>query len=314
MTVTWGLVGNSHDASLAVWDNQTNQLVYCQKSNSPYHDKRLFNDMVDKYCYPEQIIWYEQPFLKSIRQLLSQQGWLFGENNIKRYLAERSIVNVPIKYVSHHLSHAAYGYYTQRHDNCAVICLDSIGEFETLTIWHGNNNRLHKVHSQRYPHSLGLFYSAMTQRILLVPQRDEYLVASLASQGDSSKLYRIICDEIINLQDTNTVTMRVNLHRGCLHWRPELNTVEDLNDIAAATQAVFEQALNKISKYAKKLTNCRHLALAGGGALNRKAVNLILDQWDTVHVPPNPGDPGSSVGCILSEKKIKINNINQVWV
>ena len=105
-----------------------------------------------------------------------------------------------------------------------MICLDSIGEFETLTIWHGKNNKLKKIHSQGYPHSLGLFYSAMTQRVGLVPQQDEYMIGLYAEKGDPIKYQRMICDELIQInQDSRKpyIKMRENLHRGCMWWRPE---------------------------------------------------------------------------------------------
>ena len=128
------------------------------------------------------------PFLKTLRQWRAGQGWLLKENDIRAYL-KRWDITCKIEYTQHHLSHAAYAYYTQPYDDCAVICLDSIGEFETLTVWHGKNNNLKKIHSQGYPHSLGLFYSAMTQRIGLQAQRDEYLVAQWGAKGDPHKLF-----------------------------------------------------------------------------------------------------------------------------
>ena len=87
---------------------------------------------------------------------------------------------------------------------------------------------------------------------------------------------------------------------------PELTSQEDLNDIAAATQAVFEYCVVNIAAWTKIHTGCKHLALAGGGALNRDAVDLLRDKWDTVHVPQNPGDPGSCIGAVLAKTKTKV--------
>ena len=84
--------------------------------------------------------------LKTLRQWWAGQGWLYKENNIKEYLA-RWDITAPITYTTHHLSPVAYAYYTQPYDNCAVICLDSIGEFETLTMWHGKDNNLKKIYT-----------------------------------------------------------------------------------------------------------------------------------------------------------------------
>jgi predicted NodU family carbamoyl transferase len=85
-----------------------------------------------------------------------------------------------------------------------------------------------------------------------------------------------------------------------------------LNDIAAATQAVFEYCVLNIAAWTKIQTGSKHLALAGGGALNRDAVDLLRDRWDTVHVPQNPGDPGSCIGAVLAKTKQKIS-IDRKW-
>ena len=315
--ITWGMVGNSHDASIAVFND--NELLWAALAkdfsgipNDPHPNKELI-DAAWAYGRPSEIVWYERPFLKTLRQYWAGQGWLGRENNIKRYLAEHNI-RTPISYTQHHLSHAAYAYYTQPYDDCAVICLDSIGEFETLTIWHGKNGKLKKVHSQGYPHSLGLFYSAMTQRIGLVAQRDEYLVAQLGAKGNPHKYFFIILEELIETRGMGSdprIRMRENMHRGVSWWRPELTTEQDMYDIAAATQQVFEYCLINLAAWTKRKTGSDNLALAGGGALNRQAVAL-LHNWDTVHVPKNPGDPGSCIGAVLAKTQQRIT-IDNKW-
>ena len=321
--ITWGLVGNSHDASVAVFEtkrkglgpNETTKLLWAGLAkdfsgipNDPHLNSEIIKHALD-YGRPDKVVWYERPFLKTLRQYWAGQGWLYGENNIRKYLDIRGLRGIPISYTQHHLSHAAYAYYTQPHDDCAVICLDSIGEFETLTIWHGKDNRLKKIHSQGYPHSLGLFYSAMTQRIGLVAQRDEYLVAQWGAKGDRGKYFFAILKELVETQGMgyNPFTrMRENMHRGVNWWRPELNTQQDLYDIAAATQAVFEYCVLNLAAWTKAKTNCKHLALAGGGAMNKQAVDLLRPKWETIHVPQNPGDPGSCIGAVLAKTKTKI--------
>ena len=185
--IVWGIVGNSHDASLAVFKqgqvslrqgHETLELKWAALAkdfSGVEHDPNLNWTIVSaarQYGEPDKVIWYEKPFLKTLRQLRAGQGWLWKENNIKKYLAQWDI-KCPIEYTLHHHSHAAYGYYTSGYDNASILCVDSIGEFQTLTIWQGEGNELNLVHKQTYPDSLGLFYSAMTQRCGLVPQRDE---------------------------------------------------------------------------------------------------------------------------------------------
>jgi carbamoyltransferase len=318
--ITWGIVANSHDASIAAFDNSNLKWAGLAKDFSGItHDadlnSKLINEAVRTVGYPDRIVWYEQPFKKTMRQLWAGQGWLGKENNIKRYLAAHQL-DTPIKYTQHHLSHAAYAYYTQPHDNCAVICLDSIGEFETLTVWHGRNNQLKKLHSQRYPHSLGLFYSAMTQRLGLTPQQDEYLVADMAKGGNPLRFWKDMCTDIVDIdQDARNphIRMRTNLHRGCTWWRPDISTEQDLRDLAATTQEIFCWSVKILSNWAHWRTGSKHLALAGGGALNRDAINRISGDWDAVWVPPQPGDPGSAVGCVLAHTQQRIDNVDKFW-
>ena len=318
--IKWGMVGNSHDASLAVFDD--NDLLWASLSkdfsgvpNDPDFNWTQIEVARQSFGPPTKVVWYERPFLKTLRQLKAGQGWLYKENDIKAYLNKWGI-NCPISYTQHHLSHAAYAYYTQPEDDCAVICLDSIGEFETLTIWHGKNNKLRKIYSQSYPHSLGLFYSAMTQRMGLVPQRDEYLVSEWAKKGNAKRLGVTMREEIIDVNHENAKTYKIkmnqNLHRGCMGWRPELKSQQDMYDIAAATQSIFEYCVSILSIWAKVKTGSKHLALAGGGALNKKAVDLIRVQWEGVHVPQNPGDPGSCIGAVLAKTKTKVG-LDKQW-
>lgn len=315
--IIWGMVGNSHDASLAVFDDKTLLWASLAKDftraiNNPDFAEAQLKEAIIQFGRPNKIVWYERPMLKTLRQLRAGQGWLGKENDIRAYL-KRWDITCPIEYTQHHLSHAAYAYYTQPHDDCAVICIDSIGEFETLTIWHGKDNTLKKIHSQGYPHSLGLFYSAMTQRCGLVPQRDEHMIAQLAADGDYKRFSKMILNEIIAPPHrTAKISMRQNLHRGCNWWRPELTSKQDIADIAAATQRIFELSLKHLSNWAKDRTFSENLALAGGGALNRQAVDLIRHKWNNVHVPHNPGDPGSCIGAVLAKTKTKVT-LDNTW-
>ena len=317
--ITWGLVGNSHDASVAVFETKQKGLGPKKSTNLLWaglardfsgvpNDPHLNSDIIKHaldYGRPDKLVWYERPLLKTLRQYWAGQGWLYSENNIRKYLDIRGLRGIPLQYTQHHESHAAYAYYTQPHDKCAVICLDSIGEFETLTIWTAKNNRLKKIHSQGYPHSLGLFYSAMTQRLGLQAQRDEYLVAQWGAKGDKHRFFFDMMKDLVDTRGMGAnpyIRMRENMHRGVSWWKPELTDEQDMYDLAAATQAVFEYCVVNIAAWTKTTTGASHLALAGGGALNRDAVALLTN-WDSVHVPQNPGDPGSCIGAVLAKTK-----------
>lgn len=315
--ITWGAVGNSHDASLAIFKNDNLMWAALAKDfsntpNDPHLNHSIISVALEMYGHPDKIHWYERPLLKTIRQWSAGQGWLLKENNIRDYFHKRHVMFTPIKYTSHHHSHAAYAYYTQRHSDCAVLCLDSIGEFECLTIWHGNNGKLRKKHTQTYPNSLGLFYSAITQRVGLVPQRDEHLIMEYAAKGDRNRLFGEIIRELVDLSDVPNIRMRENFHRGCLWWRPELTSQQDMYDIAAATQYVFEACVGMLTRWARRITGANHLAITGGGALNKGAVDRIRPDWDSVWVPHNPGDPGSCIGAVLAQTK-KFTSLDDKW-
>jgi carbamoyltransferase len=306
--ISWGISANSHDAALAVFCDE--KLVFASHSerfSGKKNDRDLCQSLVDyarnKYGEPGRVYWYENPYFKTLRQLFAGQGWKWKENNIKNYLAKYNIT-CPITYVDHHKSHAAAGYYTSGFDNACVVVLDAIGEFATYSVWEANGKTLRKQTSMEYPNSLGLFYSAMTQRCHLKPNEDEYILMGMAAYGDANKLTRDILDDFVQLPNDDyqhPFRIRKNLHRGCQDWRPDL-IVNDTFDIAAATQAVYEMAFERVLQQAASLSSSRNLVLMGGCALNCSANRLTGKYFDTTWIMPNPGDAGSAVGAVLAKK------------
>jgi carbamoyltransferase len=100
--------------------------------------------------------------------------------------------------------------------------------------------------------------------------------------------------------------LRQNLHRGCNWWRPELTSQQDLYDIAAATQAVYELAFERVLQQAANSSRSRNLVLMGGCALNCSANPIAYKYFDRVWIMPAPGDNGSSIGAVLAHKKTHI--------
>lgn len=309
--ITYGISANSHDASLAVFDKK--ELVFAshaERFSGIKNDPDLNVDLLDyaiTHCgTPDKVIWYENPIKKTLRQLRAGQGWRWSENHIPKYLADYGI-DAPIEYTSHHLSHAAAGYFTSPYDNATVICIDSIGEFETLTVWQAKENKLRKAYSQGYPHSVGLWYSAMTQRIGLKPNEDEYILMGMAAYGNPNRLYKSITGSFIEYIYRGEVYFSRNLHRGCRRWRPDLTTEQDMYDIAAATQKIYETILQELLRYWSKVLPSRNLVLMGGCALNCSANSIAYKYFDNVWIMPNPGDAGSAIGGVLSKWQTHIN-------
>ena len=307
--ITWGISANSHDAALAVFTNK--KLVFASHSerfSGVKNDPHLHQEMVDyaRECWgnPNEVCWYERPIIKSVRQLFAGQGLTFKENNIKKYLRQYGI-NAPIHYKSHHRSHAAAGYFTSAFNDACVIVIDAIGEFNTLTIWKGNADSLDCVYNIDYPHSVGLWYSAMTQRIGLKPNEEEYILMGMAAYGDPKRLYNDIFHDFISfpnrLEDDNLLYTKQNLHKGCRDWRPDLTTEQDMFDIAAATQAVYETIFDQTLRYAQQLVDSKNVVIMGGCALNCVANSIAYKYYKNVYIMPNPGDAGSAVGAVLAQ-------------
>jgi len=303
--ITWGISANSHDAALAVFTDDGLEFASHSERFSGVKNDAHLNDKLIEYAKrwgePDEVIWYERPLVKTLRQFRAGQGIKFRENNIKRYLRSYGI-SVPIRYTDHHLSHAAAGYYTSPFTEACVVSIDSIGEFDTLTIWEANETKLTKVYSRSYPNSVGLWYSALTQRLGLKPQEDEYILMGMAAYGDPNRLLKDIVEDFIDLKG-DPVSFKQNLHRGCLWWRPDLTSEQDMFDIAAATQKAYEQIFKGVLDVASNLVDSKNLVLMGGCALNCSANHITHDFFNNVWIMPNPGDAGSSVGCVLAHKK-----------
>ena len=323
--ITWGIVGNSHDASIAVFEGEKLLWAALAKDfskvdNDPHLNPELVNAAKEAggWRLPSKVVWYETAWLKTLRQFVAGQGWLAQENNIKKYLAQWNIT-CPIQYVRHHNSHAAYGYYTSGYDDATILVLDSIGEFETLTIWTGIGCRLKKVYSQKYPHSVGLFYSAMTQRLGFKANRDEYKVDQLGQPIKTEENLELINDMVKTFIEPELngempgVHFKVNMHKGCDWYKPELKTDMDMARLANATQFVFELMMKSNSKWCSKNLPSRNLVITGGCALNRTAVSLITKDWGRIWIPPNPGDPGSCIGGVLAMNRKHIDFKPEMW-
>ncbi len=314
--VTWGMVGNSHDASLACFINDKPVWASMSKDfsdvpNDPDFSWTQIEAARQSYGPPSKIIWYEKPFWKTTRQWWAGQGWLSKENDIKQYLMKWDL-DCPIEYAWHHHAHAAYGYFTSGFANAVILCMDSIGEWESFTIWQGQGDKLKKVYSQRYPHSVGLFYSAMTQRCGLTPNKEEYKVAQMAEQGTSKYVglvkSALLTDDLKGY--VPGVHFKHNLHRGAKWLLPEC---DDLNSMAYATQNIYEQILKSNSDWALKNFPSRNLIITGGCALNKQANDKVKQDWNELYVPKNPGDPGSCIGAVASKLKKHLDYNEKIW-
>ena len=309
--IRWGISANNHNAALAVFDDDVLKFAgESERFSKIKNDSDLNSQLIDyakQWGEPSEIYWFENPYKKSLRQLIAGQGVV--SNNVKKYLQKYNIAG-KIKTTDHHRSHAAAGYYTSGYQEACVLVVDAIGEFHSLSMWQGQGDRLELLYNLDYRHSVGLWYSAMTQRCGLKPIEEEYILMGMAALGDPNRLTRDMLDDFIRMpidDYNNPLQFKENLHRGCQWWRPDLTSQQDLYDIAAATQQVYEILLERILQFALTKTSSRNLVLMGGCALNCAANHLIYKYFQNVWIMPAPGDNGSAIGAVLAHTKKHIN-------
>jgi carbamoyltransferase len=280
-----GINETSHDASVSlIKDGQIlfagHAERYSKQKNDWYNNDKIIIDALS-YAIPTHIAYYEKPQLKRSRLILKG-----GAGDWKPKIP----ISLPVKYFKHHYSHAAAGYYTSSFNDAVIVVLDSIGEYNTSTIWVGEGNKIKLKYKQNYPVSFGLFYSAFTQLVGLKPNEEEYIFMGMAAYGDANKYYNKVRDYF---PEHNK--QKYNFHKGITDWG--WVTEQDKFDIAAAVQKVYELRLMEFMKMARTITGKTELVFMGGCALNCSANTRLWDIFDDVWIMPNPGDAGSSLGA-----------------
>jgi carbamoyltransferase len=306
--IKWGMVAGHHDFGISVF--RDHKLIYAGCSQQGPWDKEIYSKALKASgTVPDAIIWYESPLKKMFRQVIAGQGLQWQDANVFNFLPP-ALKYCSINFVQHHESHASYAYYSQPSPSCTVITMDSIGEFETITIWKGEDWKLKKIYSQGYPHSLGLFYTAMTGRAGLEMLKDEGKMASLADENPLTVNYHREINNIVTFRRKYPlVRFHDNYHRGARNWESVKESNPSPAYIADVTQAVLEAAVQHLSSYARKHTTSTNLALAGGCAYNKRAIDIIAKDWGSIHVPLHPGDNGSCIGAVLAQRQSPLTEL-----
>jgi len=286
-----GINETSHDASVSLIKNGEILFAghaerYSKKKNDWYINDDLIKDALS-YGFPDKIAYYEKPFLKASRLFLKGG---YGDWAPRYQIKNIFNKSVPVTYFKHHYSHACAGYYTSKFTDAVIVVLDSIGEYNTATIWSGENDKIKLKYKQNYPISFGLFYSAFTQLVGLMPNQEEYIMMGMAAYGDPEKYLKKV-----NEYFPNITKQKYNFHKGITDWG--WITEQDKFDIAAAVQKVYESRLIEFMIMAKKITNKENLVFMGGCALNCSANTALWKVFKDIWIMPNPGDAGSSLGA-----------------
>jgi len=290
-----GVSAGFHDAAVTLINSQGDIVfaAHSERYSKRKNDANLVPELVMdamEHGVPDQIAYYERPWLKQLRRLRSGEGIQWDQLTARQLLQNQiPLATWPknIKTYNHHLSHAAAGFQTSPFDRATCVVIDAIGEFDTVSIWGAEYDRLGQAHykklwGQTYPHSIGLFYSAITQRIGLHPLDEEYITMGMAAWGEPR--YVEECRELLS----------DNLHIGIdAGWlEPARN-----EDIAASAQVLTEELIYTIMRRARDLGWSSNLVYMGGVALNCLANRNLGEYFENIWIMPNPGDAGSSLGA-----------------
>ena len=265
-----GISEGFHDAAMCILiDDKIYHASHSERYSRVKNDKWLHKKQFPYMKSKPIVAYYEKPLLKNLRRLYAGQKWRTVETEYD--------VSFP-----HHKCHAAAGYYTAPFDDCNIIVIDSIGEWDTVSIW----DNMKKIKSWKYPYSLGLLYSAITQYIGLKPNEDEYITMGMAAFGEPTVDLEYLLWE--------------NNHFGIKNVSSALKSAKKEN-IAASIQALYEKKLLELVDMCPK----KNLIIMGGCALNCVANSKIKNK--NIWVMPSPGDAGNSLGAaaLVEKKKLK---------
>lgn len=309
-----GISAGFHDAAATVI-NSDGDIVFAghsERYSKNKNDPDIAPELLEELCAwnYDTIAFYERPWVHNIQQIYSGQRH-FGpwtvRGALKKHLgawyqqpARREIS------FNHHLSHAAAGFQTSSFDSAVVVVIDAIGELDTISIfraWYNNQGRARyqRVWRQRYPHSIGLFYSAMTDRVGLRPMDEEYITMGMAAWGRDS-WYQSLYNHVV--RDHENIELNENFHIGVESTLLEAATNED---IACATQLVAEDLIMSVMNKAYELTDETNLVYMGGVALNCLANRNLGELYENIWIMPNPGDAGSSLGAAALAHGRRVN-------
>ncbi|SEI53962.1 carbamoyltransferase [Dyadobacter koreensis] len=291
----------------------------------------------------DAIVFYDKPLLKFERLL--ETYYAFAPKGIKSFLTAmpvwikekmflKRLINEeleklgydkkkPVKmlFPEHHLSHAASAYYPSPFEKSAILTVDGVGEWATASICLGEGKDITNLKELRFPHSLGLLYSAFTYFLGFRVNSGEYKLMGLAPYGDPTspdiaKYEKIILEELIELKEDGSVWLdqeffdyatglkMVNEHKwealfGFKTRKPE-DALESVHcNLGLAIQNITEEAVIRMAKEAKRLTGADYLCMAGGVALNCVSNGKLqkANIFKEIFIQPAAGDAGGALGA-----------------
>ena len=336
---TLGISCYYHDSAAAILKDG---IVIAAVEEERFSRKKFDDDfpkLAIKWCLdesgitPDQInsvAFYDKPVLKFERLLdnyigVAPRGLYSFLDVIPKWIHKRLWVKNEIKknlkgftgqiiFPEHHMSHAAYAFFTSSFDKSAILSIDGVGEWTTTSFGFAQNNEIKLTHDIRWPHSVGLLYSAFTYFLGFQVNEGEYKLMGLSAYG-KPKYYDLIVDNLVDVKDDGSIHLNMKYFSFTydkvmtnkkfsmlfgIPRRQKNDKTEQIHfDIGASIQRVLEDILLKMANYVYEKTKMKNLCLAGGVALNGVANYRILKEspFENIHIPPSPGDAGSAIGC-----------------
>lgn len=219
-------------------------------------------------------------------------------------------------FTEHHESHAASAFFPSPFPEAAILTMDGVGEWATASIARGSGNRIELLRELRFPHSLGLLYSAFTYFCGFKVNSGEYKLMGLAPYGEP-RYRELILERLLDLKPDGSFRLDMDYFAYCVRDRmtsakfdelfggppraPESPLSQREMDLAASIQAVTEEIMLRMARHAREVAGARHLVLAGGVALNCVGNGRILREriFDDIWIQPAAGDAGGALGAAL---------------
>jgi carbamoyltransferase len=337
-----GISAYYHDSAAALLvDGRLVAAAQEERFSRKKHDPGFPTQAIE-YCLSEAAItpsdvdyvgFYDKPLLKFDRLIetylaFAPQGFgsfakaipvwikekLFLEREMRREL--KGQYKRRFLFGEHHVSHAASAFFPSPFHEAAVLTLDGVGEWATATYGHGRDNKVMVTHELRFPHSLGLLYSAFTYFCGFKVNSGEYKLMGLAPYGQPRYVDRI-AGTLVDIKDDGSIWMDMSYFNYCQGLtmtskkfdelfggpprQPEAPLTEREMDLAASIQQVTEDIMLRAARHVHHETGSRNLCLAGGVALNCVGNGRILRDgpFDRIWIQPAAGDAGGALGVAL---------------
>ncbi len=305
--IVLGISAFYHDSAAALLrDGEIVAAAQEERFTRKKHDDRYPRHAID-YCYREagitsrdlaHVVFYDKPLSKFERLMDSYLAsaprgvasflrampiWLKDKIWLAHEIGKRERWDGEVLFAEHHESHAASAFFPSPFEEAVVLTMDGVGEWTTTSIAHGRGRHLEFLEEMRFPHSLGLLYSAFTYYTGFKVNSGEYKVMGLAPYGEP-RYVQTILDEVVDLRDDGSFGLNLDyfeFHRGLTMTgarferlfggpprAPESPMTQREMDLARSIQDVTELIVGRMVQHAVRRTSCRALCLAGGVALN----------------------------------------------